>query len=210
MSTYSKTKSISKILIYFSVFAVLISGGMSYLSNNQIGADDNNQPAFALNSQGAIFGANLDGSKFSNNLEDFNETFNDITYHDSTNSCSLVNQPSCFEVNPGVWTEPSVKDSDNLPVWNFIDQAYNYFSGTEKEIVGNIRSNYVAAAWSEWNEVSLPKSGGDNQIIIVSEEFFKSLDRNEVDIDKEQEEYCEQRNSLRALARASRSRLQPR
>ncbi len=191
MSSYSKTKSISKILIYFSLFAVLISGGVSYLSNNQIGADDDNQLVFALNSQGAIFGANLDGAKFTNNLEDFNDTYKDIIYHDSADSCSLIGQSSCFEVNPGVWTDPSVKDSDNLPVWSFIEQAYNYFSGTDKEIIGNIRSNYVAAAWNEWNEVLLPKSGEDNQIIIASEEFFKSLERNGVDIDNEQEEYCE-------------------
>ncbi|OGD61934.1 hypothetical protein A2215_02280 [Candidatus Berkelbacteria bacterium RIFOXYA2_FULL_43_10] len=196
MSVYSKTKFLSKAMIVFAVLTVMISGGGFLIANNQIGADTNNQLTASIRLNGAdpqsIVASGLTGSAFTQDLSNFNKNNNDVEYFDDdTYECQPVNKSSCFVLTVGGWPKPAVDSESNRPAWDFLKQAYDYFSanGTteEKRLAKLVKDRYAAAAWNAWDEVNINK----DHVLIASQPFFEALSRNNVDVQKAQEKYCE-------------------
>ena len=200
MSMYSKIKSISKILIYFSVFALLLSGGSFYLSKNEVGADIDPQVGVKvyIHTSGSnptrVTAFGLSGSRFTQNLSEFNNNNDDVEYiTGGSEECRQVNNqqdPTCFAINVGLWSNPSIDANQERAAWDFIKQINgNGESSGDNNLIKLIKSNYVAAAWAEWGDVDVQ----NDRVYITSEDLFNQLKSSNIDLDKEVA-YCTETN----------------
>lgn len=183
MATYSTTKSISKFLIYFSLFAVLVSGGSFLVSKSKIGADTTTP---AKDYEVMVSGSTVVGI-IANNISS-----SDITSYNYNNNptSDLIKMSSncdlgegCYQIsNTNNWNDPSIAlDNGKFkPAWAFLTEVKAKAEAVgDTNAVNQIKSvsaNYVAASFSRNMKSKLNFTATDGYITIDYSEFFEALE----------------------------------
>lgn len=196
MSTYKNVKFTSKLLMYFALFALLVSGGIFSLSKNQIGADtDYNRiryKTYDLAAGHRVVAAGMRHSMFNENTDNF--FFDDIEYIDpgswECTDMGLSDTDWCFAVTDKTdWTNASIRANDAKPARIFIEEVLeatkDQGDSANTAVLENMMTHYVLSAWNQWDQVEI----ADDMIVVESPEFFEAV-RDRIDFDEALENYC--------------------
>lgn len=201
MSSYSKTKFISKMMIGLAVLAVMISGGGFLIAKNQVGADTKGKNILTYLIEDNKIYINDD---FSNNLYriytgDTKNPKNKVqeVFPGTKELCYRFDNDTCYFINTnGGWNDPTISEDEDTPTWKFIKSAYqkSESNNSDQEIVKNVARSYVSSAYAEWkkNEVDLDGIGiNSGSVKIKSEKFFDVFTNGGGNIE-EQTQYCKE------------------
>ena len=189
MSTYSKTKFLSKSLILLSLLAVVISGGAFLVKKNQIGADTpteqskNYKIVMEGNTVKYILASNMQSEEVLSVTA--SKTAPDIQFFGDY--CEMVsNDPNsgtgCYILlNKNPWEDPSImlEGGKYKPAWAFLTEVKartEQFGDTDSlNKIKSVSAGYVAGAFNRYLKPNFDFTATSGVIVIPNEEFFQEL-----------------------------------
>lgn len=153
MKSYYIVKKVSKSLVLLSLIAVMVSGGLFFVSKNQIGADTNTAADYEI-----MMNGNTVEGILANNIK--SSVITGFDYNSNKNSdiekvsgeCRLGS--NCYLVwNKKSWNDPSIRvdDGQKKPAWVFLQEvkgkAQNAGDTDGVNRINSVSANYVADAF---------------------------------------------------------------
>lgn len=193
MSTYTKTKFLSKSLILLSLIAIIISGGAFFVGKSKIGADTAQIPDYRLENPDSSRYRVIIGNVSSREILNFdygssNQNLNDGIKQLGIDACGNIqrNGSACFALDlTNSWSNPSVFPPLR-PSLAFLNEALKKATlvndKNAKDILTAARALYALQCLQQWQGTTITElnSQSDN-VIIRSNDFFRAIGSRDQD-----------------------------
>jgi len=204
MKSYYIVKKVSKSLVLLSLIALVVSGGIFFVSRNQIGADTNTTVDYEIMMSGdtveGILANNIKSSVITG--FDYNSNKNsDI--EKVTGDCRLGS--NCYLVwNKKSWNDPSIQinDGKKKPAWVFLQEvkakAQNAGDTTAVNKINSVSANYVADAFIRNLKPNFDFTSTSGAITIPYQAFIDKLNSLNIEAKDPYVEFYEENGADKA------------